>query len=277
VHARQSATSVRAQRSLGSLFAPTSLVIVVSLGAVAGRWFVHSDWGCVLVSLSPLGFLLWREQRAKWSLIAGMLWLGQAWVGSLQAVPFGAERLREQVSLFVLAAILFSIRWAYRGVEELSHTDPLTGLLNRRGFEEIGGAELRRAERYDRPIAFALLDLDRFKEINDRYGHATGDRVLQEVAAQLKQLRHSDVAVRLGGDEFGVLMPETDRAGAEVLLTRLGQRVSEAMARHGWPVTVSVGIAELIPQWPRMDALIAEADRRMYEAKGLQHTGSAAL
>jgi len=276
MRAQSRAKTVRPGQPRRSFFASTGFVLLVSLAALAGRWFVYSGWGCVLVCLSPLLLLMSRAQRAKWSWYAGMLWLGLTWLAVMRPDPLHALPWHGQLSLGVLALILLSVRHAYRGMEVLSYTDPLTGLLNRRGFEEIGGAELRRAARYGRPIVFALVDLDRFKEINDRYGHTVGDRVLQEVGAQLKQLRHSDVAVRLGGDEFGVLMPETDRAGAETLLSRLSQSVHEATTRHGWPVTVSVGIAERMPQWTRMDSLIAEADRRMYEAKLTVHTHPAA-
>jgi diguanylate cyclase (GGDEF)-like protein len=259
-----------------SFFASTGFVLVVSFAALVGRYLLLGGWSGVLVCLSPLLLLLTRAQRARWSWYAGVLWLAISWLAVSRPFPVHALPWQGQLSLGVLAVILLSVRHAYRGMEALSYTDPLTGLLNRRGFDEIGGAELRRAARYGRPMAFALLDLDRFKDINDQYGHAVGDRVLQEVGAQLKRLRHSDVAVRLGGDEFGVLMPETDRAGAEMLLSRLSQRVHEATARHGWPVTVSVGIAERMPQWTRMDSLIAEADRRMYEAKLTVHTHPAA-
>jgi diguanylate cyclase (GGDEF)-like protein len=105
--------------------------------------------------------------------------------------------------------------------------------------------------------------------VNDTFGHGSGDRVLQTLAAELGELRGSDLAVRLGGDEFGVLMPETDQAGAELMLKRLQQRVEARTAERGWPVALSVGIVDLetLDQAPSVEAIIAEADRRMYRVK----------
>ena len=258
-----------------NVFASTNVALVVSVVAIAARWFVHSGWGCALVSLSPLWLLLWREQRAMRSLYAGVLWLGLAWLRLVHPATNAGSSLQDLLSLCVLAIILLSLRDAYKGMQELSRRDPLTGLLNRRGFEELGKVEVLRATRYARPIAFALLDVDRFKQINDQHGHAVGDRVLQLVAAQLRELRTSDLAVRLGGDEFGLLMPETDAAGAEVLVSRLAQRVAERTAEEGWPVTISAGIADSQDRARHIDALIAAADREMYGAKAVKH-GTAA-
>ena len=254
-----------------NVFASTNVAFVVSVAAIVARWFVHSGWACALVSLSPLWLLLWREQRAMRSLYAGVLWLGLAWLRLVHPASSAGSSLQDLLSLCVLAIILLSLRDAYKGMQELSRRDPLTGLLNRRGFEELGKVEVLRATRYARPIAFALLDVDRFKQINDQHGHAVGDRVLQLVAAQLSELRNSDLAVRLGGDEFGLLMPETDAAGAEVLVSRLAQRVAERTAEEGWPVTISAGIADSQNRARHIDALIAAADRYMYEAKAVKH------
>ncbi|MEY4581389.1 MAG: hypothetical protein RL701_6092, partial [Pseudomonadota bacterium] len=169
------------------LFASASVVVTVSVSALIGRLFVHSAWGCALVSLSPLLLLVSREHRATRSLYAGILWVALAWTQLVHPVAAAATRTQQLLALSVLAGIFLSLRHSFKSMQELSRRDPLTGLLNRRGFEEFGVAELRRAARYGRPITFALLDVDRFKQINDRYGHATGDRVLQVVAEQLRE------------------------------------------------------------------------------------------
>jgi diguanylate cyclase (GGDEF)-like protein len=255
--------------------ASTNVVVAVAVAALVARWFVHSAWGCALVSLSPLLLMASRERRTARALYAGMLWLALSWMQLVHSVPAAEGNLQQLLSLCVLAVIMLSLRHNFRSMQELSRRDPLTGLLNRRGFEEYGGAELRRAARYGRPITFALLDVDRFKQINDRYGHATGDRVLQAVAAQLRELRNSDLAVRLGGDEFGLLMPETDAAGAELLVARLMQRIDESVQTQGWPVSVSVGLAEserpaalrTQPAAQLIDELVSAADTQMYEVK----------
>ncbi|MET0390353.1 MAG: GGDEF domain-containing protein [Polyangiales bacterium] len=251
-----------------SWFASTRAIAIVSVAAITTRWFVQSEWLCAAISVVPLGLLLWREQRAQWSLDAAALWLALAALDIMRPLEHATHgELRSALSLVVLGLVLMSLCWAYRGIQELSRRDPLTGLLNRRGFEELARIELKRAARYGRPITFALLDVDRFKEVNDQCGHAAGDRVLQLVAAELRALRHCDLAVRLGGDEFGLLMPETDTTGAELLVARLLQSIQERMDEAGWPVTLSVGISALPPRVARLDLLMEDADCRMYEAK----------
>jgi diguanylate cyclase (GGDEF)-like protein len=168
------------------------------------------------------------------------------------------------LSLLILMLIMLQLRRVYVGLLELTRRDPLTGLLNRRGFEELAAIELERAGRYGRPVAFALVDLDRFKEVNDRFGHAQGDAVLQVVGEELARLRASDLAVRLGGDEFGLLMPETDEAAARTVVARLENRVRERVRSHGWGITLSVGVAATGYLTRSIAALMAEADRRMY-------------
>jgi diguanylate cyclase (GGDEF)-like protein len=253
------------------------LALALGATAIAGQWLFHRPLGLTAVALTPLLLMALRRWDARGAIQAGMLWVLLAWAELVHALHAGDSWLVVQpqrvAALTVLAVIVLRLHAAYRGIQELSRRDPLTGLLNRRGFEELAMRELRRAERHGRPIAFALIDIDRFKQVNDRYGHAAGDRVLQLVAAQLSTLRVSDFAVRLGGDEFGLLMPETDQAGAQQLLHRLSQAVHERLRAHGWPVTLSVGVADdrVARRGGLMDALFSEADRRMYAAKARAH------
>jgi len=256
-------------------FATKRAALLMSATLVATHFAIHAAWVHVLLALSPLLLLVPSAragvslaERAQWALYAGLTWLALAWADLVQpSAAIGSLQLQRLVGLFTLALIMLRLQKAYGSMHEQGRRDPLTGLFNRRGLEELGNAELRRAGRYARPLAFALFDVDRFKHVNDMYGHAAGDRVLKLVAEQLMQLRDSDLAVRLGGDEFGLLMPETDLAGAELLVARLQQRIQERMSEHGFPVSISVGIA-LGPSGHSMDSLIAEADRRMYAAKG---------
>jgi diguanylate cyclase (GGDEF)-like protein len=180
------------------------------------------------------------------------------------------------LGLLVMAWVLFRFAHAYGCMRELSLRDPLTGLLNRRGFEELAGRELERVARYGRPVAFAVLDVDHFKQINDRFGHAHGDRVLQCVAAELAKLRTCDLAVRLGGDEFGLLMPETDEASAARVIARLKRCVHERTLSQGHSISLSAGIAAARGEERPLEALLEEADGRMYRNKP-QHGGHSEL
>lgn len=139
-----------------------------------------------------------------------------------------------------------------------AHTDELTGALNRRGFMEQAKLELRRAQRYERPLTIAVLDLDSFKEINDIDGHAAGDDVLKSLVAQWISLsRPHDVLGRLGGDEFVMLLPESHADDAAHLLTRMRE-----LAIHPW----SWGVAEACAG-EDVSAVIHRADEAMYIQK----------
>jgi diguanylate cyclase (GGDEF)-like protein len=247
------------------------LLLIAGAGC---QWLIRLEWALVLLALAPMLLILWGRGRPKAFIYAGIASVALAAVDLGRPVALaGSTALllaepHRAVSLLILGLVVFRLGKAYVGLRELSRRDPLTGLLNRRGFDELAARELERGARYGRPIAFALIDIDRFKEINDRFGHSHGDRVLRSVGAQLANLRVSDLAVRLGGDEFGLLMPETDEAAAERVVARLKERVQERMRASGWSVTISVGTAAAKGGSAEpIAALIAEADRRMYANK----------
>src|SRR5208282_3259761 len=128
----------------------------------------------------------------------------------------------------------------YKKLQLNAVTDPLTGLYNRRLFSEAFEKELNRARRYGSPLGLVTLDLHRFKEVNDKYGHPRGDEVLRAAAATLKKaLRTSDSAFRIGGDEFALLLPQTDAAQALALSRRIGTVFGESIAH--FQMSVSVG------------------------------------
>lgn len=171
--------------------------------------------------------------------------------------------------------------WFYRDVTELqcmtdeliqrSLTDALTGIANRRAFFEALEKEYTRARRYAHPISVLVLDLDHFKQINDRYGHATGDAVLREFVKILEpEIRDSDYFARIGGEEFSILLPECSLGSAR----ELAERLCRAVAAHsfdspegGFNVTVSVGVATINDNDTSPDDLLNRADRCLYAAK----------
>ena len=159
-------------------------------------------------------------------------------------------------------------------LQKLASTDALTGLDNRRRFDEVLARECQRATRTGKPLSLLILDADHFKGFNDRYGHQQGDAALQLIAQAMHGTIHasSDTAYRIGGEEFSVILPDTDEPGAEAVANRIRQVVlAQAMPHAGNPhglVTVSCGVAS-IPAVRDSDpvALIAAADAALYEAK----------
>lgn len=148
-----------------------------------------------------------------------------------------------------------------------AYVDYLTGLANRREFERQGNLEFDRARRYDRALSLLVVDVDHFKRINDTWGHSAGDRVLQDIGQRLQHLsRDADLAVRVGGDEFALLLIETDLEKAGVMAKRLLESQA-TMDVDDYSVTVSIGVAALSPDDVDFQAMLDRADAALYRAK----------
>jgi diguanylate cyclase (GGDEF)-like protein len=160
---------------------------------------------------------------------------------------------------------------AHARAQELARTDVLTGLNNRRAFLELAGHTLQQASRYGRPASMILLDVDRFKSINDESGHAAGDEVLRAVADVVQTtVRLSDVPGRLGGEEFAILLPETRTGDAVLMAERLRTAFSTTPVRTGETTvrfTASFGVAERSDNEASVEELMARADAALYQAK----------
>jgi diguanylate cyclase (GGDEF)-like protein/PAS domain S-box-containing protein len=160
----------------------------------------------------------------------------------------------------------------FREVQQLSRLDSLTGVYNRRHLFEVCQREFDRAKRYGRSLAVVMIDLDRFKIVNDTHGHAVGDQVLAAVAVRCQaHLRAIDLLGRYGGEEFTLLLPETDAALAQIAAERLRAEVSGSpidTAQGPVTVTLSMGVAALDDACASLDQLFARADQALYAAKG---------
>lgn len=157
-------------------------------------------------------------------------------------------------------------------IYQLSIIDHLTGLHNRRFFDDSLEREFSRARRYRRALSLLMLDIDWFKRVNDRHGHPAGDFVLRGVAAVLKQALRRDerTLARYGGEEFGLLLPETDLPAAVSVAESLRAAVAAARFQHqgaSIAVSASVGVATLIGSGRSANELLARADQKLYEAK----------
>lgn len=158
-------------------------------------------------------------------------------------------------------------------LSRLALSDPLTGLANRRAFDEAITREVARTARLCRPLSLLVLDLDRFKQVNDTYGHPTGDDVLNGLATLLARVcRRGDLPARLGGDEFAVLLPHTGLDQALLVAERIRRAVESAPLGRTSPVavTVSIGSASVLsPEQGGPESLVARADAALYRSKSL--------
>jgi diguanylate cyclase (GGDEF)-like protein/PAS domain S-box-containing protein len=157
---------------------------------------------------------------------------------------------------------------AYLHLQEVVVTDPLTGSKNRRGLEAALERAVDDARRHGTPVSAVALDIDNFKSYNDAFGHPAGDSVIVAVATVVQRtLRPTDLAARVGGEEFTVLLPDTDRAGAEAAAERIRRAIAHARWRHR-PVTASLGCATWFPvRGDHPDSLLTDADKALYQSK----------
>jgi diguanylate cyclase (GGDEF)-like protein len=268
----------------------------VSTGAWLGRIEETSKAYRVAAALCLVAAIAFLDFRTGWEVsfaifyllpIALVAWTIGAWTGaafsalsaagwfiadvtsgssySHSAIPYWNALVR--LGFFLLASFgLANLK------EALTHarTDVLTGLANRRAFLEILDAEIARAHRYGLPITVAYLDVDGFKEVNDRFGHARGDDVLRAVAGTLgSALRTSDTAARFGGDEFAVVLPQAGEAAARRALEKLHDVLIERVGRVAPAVGFSIGAITCPPSsaCPAAVDLLQKADQMMYAAK----------
>ncbi len=172
------------------------------------------------------------------------------------------------VFFFIITYLLSSLKNALLHERELSHTDYLTKAANSRYFFEIIQAEINRFKRYQRPFTIAYIDIDNFKSVNDQFGHAKGDQVLQTIANSIKKkIRNTDIFARLGGDEFAIFFPETNQHSARAILSKLHRALLGDMQKNNWPTTLSVGVVTCLADPNSTDELMKLADDLLYAAK----------
>ena len=156
-------------------------------------------------------------------------------------------------------------------LRDLASSDALTGIPNRRHLYDLAEQEIRRCQRYNRPLSALVLDIDHFKRVNDSYGHAAGDQAIRAVAqACAASLRAADILGRVGGEEFAVFMPETSGAMALHVAERICARIAELNLEHEsqrFGVTASIGVSEFWPGRDSLEAVLMRADRALYRAK----------
>ncbi len=236
-------------------------------------WHTGDRLSLVVFYVVPIGWAAYRVSRAyalalALAAVALCLSVDLATARYAHIAGLVAWRTADRALLDLLVALTVArLRRQHDLLREAARTDPLTGLFNRRAFEELAGRELRLARREGRAAALALVDVDRFKDINDTRGHGEGDEVLRAVAAVLRALRDTDVVARLGGDEFAVYFPECDLDAVSSAMERVRLALRERAAARGWPITLSVGVAACRDGSASLEELRSLADASLYEVK----------
>jgi diguanylate cyclase (GGDEF)-like protein len=229
---------MRAFRQIGGL--PLMIVVALSVNDVYAEWWRRATWAIILSSIVCVGIIIlaWRFQR---------------------------ELRRRELAERDLAALA-------KDLSGIAVTDPLTGLGNRRQFDSLLQREWRRAIRAKSSLSLLMIDIDHFKEFNDRFGHPHGDQVLRILAIAINRgiRRPADSGARYGGEEFAVILPETDLSGAAIVAEniRVAFKNEEAARGLGGTLpTISIGASSCRPSGDGQSALLRSADQALYSAK----------
>ncbi|MBN1255187.1 MAG: diguanylate cyclase [Deltaproteobacteria bacterium] len=247
--------------------------LVFAIGAV--DYITGFDLSVSLFYLAPITISAWYINRSTAlgvSIACAVMWF----VTSVLTLP--VEEFPIVVLLWnagvrlgffvVVTALLIALHHAIDRERALARTDYLTGVKNSRSFYEQADIEFRRAQRHHWPLSIVYIDVDDFKELNDRFGHNEGDNALRAIGtALLRYLRAIDVVGRMGGDEFAILLPEAGRSEAISIVKRLHKLLTTELRGSGWPITLSIGAVTCAPAPTEITHVMKEVDALMYEVK----------
>jgi diguanylate cyclase (GGDEF)-like protein/putative nucleotidyltransferase with HDIG domain len=255
--------------------------VLLGCGTVLVEWAIFASGD----TTSPYAmFYVWIAIYSFYFLTRFRAWLQMAFIGlAYSAVLVSSGDIETTpvihwafvTSTLVVAGAFIGVQRGHveRLINRLSNaarTDSLTGLVNRRGFEELFEIELERARRSGRPLSVIVGDLDGFKAINDRFGHAAGDRALEKLSEILQGVkRRIDTAARVGGEEFAVIAPDSDHHAAYILAERMRREVRDTFTGDQLPLTISLGVATFPRHGSSAELLIGGADEALYAAKKL--------
>jgi len=250
----------------------TSIVLVGVLGIVDYR--TGNEFSFSLFYLIPTSLTAWyvnQRMGISISILSVMTWLlADIFSGEdyTHPVVYFWNTMIRFVFFLTTSYLLSELHKTQKTVETLARTDHVTGTVNSRYFHEVLRIEFNRSSRYKRPFTLVYLDLDNFKQVNDRFGHNEGDKLIRFIADEVKsQLRNTDIVSRLGGDEFAILFPETGQREAETVMSKVHDHLAEQL-RQKYPfVTFSAGVVTYVAAPNSTEEAIKIADDLMYSVK----------
>ena len=254
------------------LFLLLIFVFIFSLGFI--DFITGFEISFSLFYLAPIYIAAWYINRIAaiiFSIIAAVVWLvadiysGHIYSHSGIYVWNSSIRL---IFFLIVANLIVSLKHSFNKEKELARHDNKTGAVNNLYFNELLQWENDLSGRYDHPYTLAYIDLDNFKEVNDRFGHATGDGLLKQFVNTVNSvLRKTDILGRVGGDEFVLLLPETNPEIAKTVISKIQTKFLKEMEENGWPVTLSIGVLSVLKGGEDIKKIISRADELMYSVK----------
>lgn len=257
---------------LGGLSRGLIITIGLALVLLVGitEYLIGHGISISIVFLIPVSLIAWYAGRGAGLFIAcisATIWLVNDVIAE-NAYSHTYVPLWNAVVRFGFFIIVVYLLDAFKQEKSSAREDYLTGLGNRRYFYELADNEIMRSRRYHHPLTIAYIDVDEFKFVNDRFGHAEGDDLLKAITRVIiGSIRATDIAARLGGDEFAVLLPESNAEAAMIFFDKLHRRLSKVAQKKAWAVSFSIGVATFIKTPGSSDEMIRIVDRIMYDVK----------
>jgi diguanylate cyclase (GGDEF)-like protein len=255
-----------------------SAALIVAFVTLATIWLIdHFSWpGLAFTMLYFVPILIVSWFCGKWAgllicLCAALAWSVDDFVTEHAYANKLVPYINTAANFFFFILVTYIIKRFRRILyleKEYANTDFLTKAANGRFFRQMAEIQINQAKRYGRSFSIVYLDLDNFKSINDNFGHSSGDLLLKSVADALKlSVRQVDTVARIGGDEFAILLPESDYNGAELVAWRIQENILKVAQKKNWPVTSSIGVVTCVEPPLSADEMIKWADAVMYRAK----------
>lgn len=249
-----------------------SLLLLAVIGVI--DYNLGPEISTSLLYIFPVSLVAWfggRHLGLGYALLASLIWgvtdIGSGMHYSHLSIAIWNSLMR-LIIFALIAGLMARLRQTLKAETMAADSDPATGLLNRRGFNDALKIEFSRSARSGRLFSLAYIDVDHFKQVNDQQGHKAGDQLLAAIAQELSLgVRITDRVARLGGDEFAILLPETDPDDARAPIENCRTRLSTRVAAGGWPVTFSIGVITFSRLPEGADQAISRADALMYEVK----------
>ncbi len=248
------------------------LLLVIVVGII--DYFLGENVSAALFYLLPISLASWfigKRAGIFMSFASAGTWVIadiMARQAYLHPIIHSWNTLMSLGLFWIVSYTLSALKASLEHEKSMARTDPLTGMINRRYFNELADKEIRRSKRFKHPFAVAYIDIDNFKGVNDRFGHDEGDKLLLSTAEVMhSHIRETDIAARLGGDEFIVLLPETEHESARIFFTKMHEYLIGMAQQRRWPVTFSIGVITFVTPPGSVDDMIKSADALMYTGK----------